>query len=175
MRAVIEERTHARAELPRELELQVLDFMRLEWSDVFEGDERFRDRLFDEADAVHFVRTAGGLLVSHVQVQAVDLAVDGRPLLIGGVAGVMTYPQFRGEGHASALMRLATTHIADAGFDLGMLFTDRETIPFYDRLGWAVLPEGRVLVGGAPQGDDVVMTVDDTAPLPPVLRLDWSW
>src|SRR4029077_17259151 len=65
MRAVIEERTYARAELPRDLEIQVLDFMRLEWSDAFEGDERFRDRLFDDADAVHFVRAAGRLLVSH--------------------------------------------------------------------------------------------------------------
>jgi predicted acetyltransferase len=155
--------------------VQVLDFMRLEWSDVFHDDERFRDRLFDDPDAVHFVRAAGRLLVSHAQVLAVRLEVDGGPLRIGGVAGVMTYPQFRGEGHASALMRAAATHIAEAGFDLGMLFTDRATVPFYDRLGWAPLEEGRVVVDGAPHGDDVVMILGDVAALPTVLRLDWTW
>ena len=64
----------------------------------------------------------------------------------GGVSGVLTYPQFRGQGHASALMRRAAAHIEEKRLDLGMLFCDKETEPFYNALGWQALEPGRVVV-----------------------------
>jgi GNAT superfamily N-acetyltransferase len=102
--------------------------------------------------------------------------IEAGDLRLGGVSGVLTYPQFRGQGHASALMRRAAEHIEQERLDLGMLFCDRETEPFYDALGWQALEDGRVVVeehGGEPE--DLVMVLGDPARLPDVVRLDWSW
>jgi GNAT superfamily N-acetyltransferase len=129
----------------------------------------------DEPEAVHFVRTGGVLLISHVQVMLVAIEpVPGRPLRIAGVGGVMTYPEFRREGHASALMEKAGAHIREGAFDLGMLFCDGENVPFYAALGWQPLAPGTVVVAGRVT-DDTVMTLGDASVLPPVLRLNDSW
>jgi GNAT superfamily N-acetyltransferase len=173
---VIEDLTFARPDLPRELEIQVLAFMRIVWGEDWSAEDRFRTRLWRDDRAVHFVRADGNLLVSHAQIVVPDLERAGRPLRIAGVGGVMTYPQFRGEGHGTAVMRRATDHIrTDPSFDVGMLFCDPDVIPFYERFGWMTLPGGRVieLEPGGPE--DVVMTVGDATVLPDVLRLDGSW
>ena len=131
--------------------------------------------MHDEPDTVHFVRTAGVLLISHVQVMPVVIEpMPGRSLSIGAVGGVMTYPQFRREGHASALMEKAGGHIRESGADLGMLFCDAENVPFYSALGWRPLGPGSVTVDGRVT-DDTVMTLGDASVLPPVLRLNNSW
>lgn len=174
---MIEDLTFARRDLPRELEIQVLAFMRIVWDDGFEGEERFRTRLWEDDRAMHFVRADGDLLVSHAQVVVPLSTGDGGSLRIGGVGGVMTYPQFRGEGHGTAVMRRTTEHIlADPAFDLGMLFCAPEAVTFYERFGWSELPAGRVHVGPPDEPeDDLIMTVGDTTALPDILRLAWSW
>src|SRR4051794_1428524 len=51
----IEEHTYVRAELPRLIEQQVLDFGRIVWSDLFIGEDRFRDRMHEvPGDTRHF-------------------------------------------------------------------------------------------------------------------------
>jgi len=174
---VIEDLTFTRRDLPRELEIQVLAFMRIVWGDGFQGDERFRTRLWEDDRAVHFVRAVGDLLVSHAQIVVPEVSHDGRALRIAGVGGVMTYPQFRDEGHGTAVMRRTTGYIlADASFDVGMLFCAPENVSFYERFGWSTLPAGRVRVGPPDEPeDDLIMTVGDATVLPDVLRLDWSW
>jgi GNAT superfamily N-acetyltransferase len=167
--------TFPRSALPRELEIQVLAFMRIVWDDLFD-DDRLRTRLWEDPRAIHFVRAEGNLLVSHAQVVIPQLAHGRGPLRIAGLGGVMTYPQFRGEGHGSAVMRRATDHIrSDPAIDLGMLFCDPKLIPFYEPCGWTKLSGGRVVVDRSGEPEDVVMTVGDPAVLPDVLRLPWSW
>jgi GNAT superfamily N-acetyltransferase len=173
---VIEDLMFTRRDLPRELEIQVLAFMRIVWGEDWSVEDRSRTRLWRDDHAVHFVRADDDLLVSHAQIVVPDLERDGRRLRIAGVGGVMTYPQFRGEGHGTAVMRRTTDHIRiDASFDVGMLFCEPDVIPFYERFGWTTLPANRViqLAPGGPE--DVVMTVGDATVLPDVLRLDWSW
>jgi len=172
----IEEHTYVRADLPRLIEQQVLDFGRLVWTDGFVTEDRFRDRMHDVPDdTTHFVRSGGSLLVSHVSVIPIELEGRDRPLVIGGVSSVLTYPPFRGEGHASALMRRAADHIQAAGLPIGMLFCDKETIPFYERLGWHTLEPGRVRVREDPDGDDTVMVLGDDGLLSDQVALEWSW
>ena len=172
----IEEHTYLRPELPRLIEQQVLDFGRIVWPDGFMPEDRFRDRMHEVPDDTrHFVRSAGSLLVSHVQVIPIKLAGRDGPLVVGGVSSVMTYPPFRGEGHGSALLRRAAEHIDASGFRSGMLFCDRETIPFYERLGWHALDHGRVRVRPHPESDDEVMVLGDDQLLPNQLTLEWSW
>jgi predicted N-acetyltransferase YhbS len=172
----IEDRTYRRPDFPRHLEQQALDFIRIVWSDGFMDEDRFRERMHEVPDdTTHFVRVAGSLLVSHVQV--IPITVDGRdrPVLLGGVSGVLTYPQFRGEGHGSAVLRKAAEHIGTTGIDLGMLFCDPDTAPFYEALGWRALARGRVVVLEDPDSDDLIMVLGDDALLPDVLQLEWSW
>jgi predicted N-acetyltransferase YhbS len=167
----IADAVYPREELPRDLEVQVLAFLRMEYPDAFRGEERFRDRLWD--GTIHFVRAAGDVLVSHAMVIPIEVSPDGVPIRIAGVASVLTYPQFRHEGHGSGVMRVAGDHIRRSDLGPGMLFCGRPLQPFYARLGWQPLEPGRVLVEGR-EPDDVVMTLGEPR-LPDVLRLDWSW
>jgi len=172
----IEEHVYRRPDLPRLIEQQVFDFGRIVWADGFRAEDRFRDRMHEVPDdTTHFVRAAGSLLVSHVQVIPID--VEGRQgrLVVGGVSSVMTYPNFRGEGHASALLRRAAEHIASSRMDIGMLFCDSENVPFYERLGWDVLDAGRVIVAGHEDSGDRAMVLGDERLLPDVVHLPWSW
>ena len=165
---MITEHAYPWPDLPRELEIQALAFMRIAWG----GDEPFRDHVHEGPGSVHFVRAAGNLLISHVRV----FLIEAGGLRLGGVSGVLTYPPFRGQGHASALMRRAAAHIDQERLDLGMLFCDRETEPFYNALGWQALEPGRVIVEEhGDEQEDLVMVLGDPGRLPDVLRLDWSW
>src|SRR5262245_13624236 len=172
----IDEHTYTRPDLPRLIEQQVLDFGRLIWSDGFMPEDRFRDRMHEVPDdTTHFVRSAGSLLVSHVQVIPIHLEGRDGPLVIGGISSVMTYPPFRGEGHGSALLRRAAEHIDAKGLHVGMLCGDRETIPFYERLGWDALEHGRVAVQDDQHGDDDVMVLGDDGLLADRITREWSW
>ena len=65
---MIEDLTFTRRDLPRELEIQVLAFMRIVWGEDWSVEDRFRTRLWADDRAVHFVRADGDLLVSHAQI-----------------------------------------------------------------------------------------------------------
>jgi len=172
----IEERSYPRRDLPRPIEQQVLDFWRIVWFDGVMPEDRFRDRMHEVPDdTTHFVRAAGSILVSHVQVIPIHLAGRDRGLRIGGISSVLTYPEFRKEGHSTALLRRAADHIEASGMDLGMLFCDEETVPFYERLGWHALADDRVIVTEYPDSEDRVMVLGDDALLPDTLTVRWSW
>jgi hypothetical protein len=172
---MIRDETFSRKDLPRELEIQVLAFMRLEWGNaLFRGEDRFRDRLWDYADAVHFVRTAANLLISHAEVLSVVAIGDDREINLAGVSGVMTYPPFRQQGHASAVMRRVGEHILASDAVAGLLFTDHDLETFYSRLGWHGVDRGRIVVQSR-EPEDLVMSFGDEAGLPNVVQLDWQW
>jgi GNAT superfamily N-acetyltransferase len=172
---MIRDETFSRKDLPRELEIQILAFMRLEWGNaLFRGEDRFRDGLWDHADAVHFVRIAGNLLISHAQVLNVVAIGDDREMNLAGASAVMTYPPFRQQGHASAVMRRLGEHILASDVVAGLLFTDQDLETFYSRLGWHSVNVGRILVQGR-EPEDLVMSLGDEAGLPNIVRLDWQW
>src|SRR4051812_16965115 len=95
----ITDHTYAYDELPREIEVQILAFMRIVWADIYASENRFRSRLWQSPGAVHLVRSADDILVSHVKLQPITGRSAEGDVPIAGVGGVMTYPQFRGEGH----------------------------------------------------------------------------
>jgi predicted acetyltransferase len=171
-----EERTYRRPDLPRLIEQQVLDFGRIVWADGFMTEDAFRDRMHEVPnDTTHFVRAAGTVLVSHVQVIPIELDGRDRRLRIGGVSSVMTYPPFRRQGHSTALLRQAAEHIEASGMAIGMLFCDEDNTPFYERLGWHALEHGRVAVRRDPESEDRVMVLGNDRLLPDTLTLEWSW
>ena len=143
----IEELVFPHADFPREFDIQLWAFIRLVWGEFISGDDRFRTRSWDEPTPTHFVLAAGDPLVSHVLVFPLSIESHHGTLRVGCVGAVLTFPQFRREGHASKLMRRAAQHIRQTA-DVGMLFCDPEDASFYERLDWIALPRGRVLVNG---------------------------
>jgi len=76
-------------------------------------------------------------VISHVGVFVRDATVDGSPVRIGGIGGIMTHPGFRRKGLATAALRYARNFLAAkerAAFAL--LFCEPNTAPFYARLDW---------------------------------------
>jgi len=170
----IEEFVFPDADFPRELDIQLWAFYRLVWGENLRGDDRFRTRSWDDPSPItQLVLAAGDLLVSHVLV--FPLSIDGHrgPLNVGCVGAVLTFPQFRREGHASMLMRRAAQHIRQTA-DVGMLFCDAEDAPFYERLDWSALPRGRALVKGEIP-DGVLMILGDDLIAPDPIRLPWMF
>lgn len=168
----IEDFVYQHADFPLELDIQLWAFARLVWGEDLRGQARFRSRSWDDPPPTHFVRVAGDLLISHALVLPLQFQLDRRVLRVGGVGAVLTFPQFRREGHASAVMRRTAEHIGETA-DVGMLFCDVQNVPLYERLGWATLPHGRVLVHD--QAREGVMILGDAGVVPDPFRLDWSW
>ena len=169
----IEEFVFSHADFPREFDIQLWAFFRLMWGENLRGDDRFRTHSWDEPTPTHFVRVAGDLLISHVLVFPLSIKSHGGALSIGCVGAVLTFPQFRREGHASTLMRRAAEYIRQTA-DVGMLFCDAENASFYERLDWSALPRGRALVDGEiPEG--LLMVLGDDLLVPDPIRLPWVW
>lgn len=78
-----------------------------------------------------------GRLVNHVAILPRTVSVGGTPVNVGGISAVMTHPDARGKGYASAAMRRAAEFIRDdMTADFGLLVCLDKRLPLYSRLGW---------------------------------------
>jgi aminoglycoside 2'-N-acetyltransferase I len=75
-------------------------------------------------------------VISHVGVFFRDATVDGSPMRIGGIGGVMTQPGFRRRGLATTALRYACDFIAKERAAFALLFCEPKTAPLYERLDW---------------------------------------
>ncbi|HKV08595.1 MAG TPA: GNAT family N-acetyltransferase [Thermoanaerobaculia bacterium] len=89
----------------------------------------------------HFFLDVDGEPVCHVGVLRHDVLVDGASVPVAGLGGVITEPSFQGRGFAQRLLGEATAFMRDElGADFGFLFCLPRLVPFYERLGWRILP-----------------------------------
>lgn len=94
----------------------------------------------------HFFLDVDGEPVSHVGLLRHDVLVDGVPVPVAGLGGVITEPGFQGRGFAQILLREALAFMTDEmDADFGFLFCLPRLVPFYERLGWQTI-SGPVLV-----------------------------
>jgi aminoglycoside 2'-N-acetyltransferase I len=161
-------------------EREVAGLRELLWAAFPAGEEAFTEDDWQHAlGGQHFVLEVDGRIVSHASVVERELHVAQRPLRTGYVEAVATAPDHEGQGHGSAVMREATTHIREA-FELGALGTGKHG--FYERLGWQTwrgptfvrAPEGP---RRTPDEDGLIMVVR-TPTSPPIdlhapLSCDW--
>ncbi|MFA0780946.1 MAG: hypothetical protein RJAPGHWK_002469, partial [Candidatus Fervidibacter sp.] len=107
--------------------------------------ERFRRQIWEDSTfALEQIRIAevDGKIVSHVWVAERPIFYRGQTVLpMGGIGGVGTLPEFRGQGLATLLLEDAIAYMNRKGHAISMLFTGIN--PFYARLGWADFPEWR--------------------------------
>src|SRR5260221_10717639 len=143
---MIEQRVYRAAELPALLECQVRDFVRIVWP--FANIDNPSVPLDEpDHDPHHFVIADGDMLISNAQVTTFSLEHDGETYRVGGLGGVMTYPNFRKGGYGVQVVAAATQFIAASGVDFGMLFTSPEREDFYNRNSWVRLPNIVILTG----------------------------
>jgi aminoglycoside 2'-N-acetyltransferase I len=83
-----------------------------------------------------------GRLLCHVGALARDALIDGRPVLVGGIGGAMTAPEFRKRGHARTALAAMRRHlIDDQNVDFSLLFCASDLYGFYGRFGWRLFAD----------------------------------
>ena len=80
-----------------------------------------------------------GKIVSYVRVSNRSMYIGEAVVKLGGIGMVVTSPEHRGRGYASALLRDAIAYMEAQNYDLSLLFTTIQ--PFYMPLGWASFPQ----------------------------------
>ncbi|MFD0960943.1 GNAT family N-acetyltransferase [Paenibacillus chungangensis] len=83
-----------------------------------------------------------GKLASRLMVHSMRIYVQGRLMDMGGVAGVATWPEYRGRGAADKLMRAALASMREVGQTVSLLHPFR--FAYYRKLGWELLSEYRM-------------------------------
>jgi aminoglycoside 2'-N-acetyltransferase I len=100
----------------------------------------WKDVVWAQPDRRVFVHD-GGRVVCHAGLFFREGTWNNAPARMCGIGGVMTAPDARRKGHASAAMRRAAEEMADV--DFGLLFCEAHNVKLYAALGWRVFA-GRV-------------------------------
>jgi len=100
----------------------------------------YRARPGMDAACCQAALSADGTVVASVFVTSISMAVGGEVLPAAAIDTVMTHPDHRGLGLASALMERAHQAVRSRGADLMVLYTAAGSAPqrLYERLGYKV-------------------------------------
>jgi hypothetical protein len=135
--------------LPQSFTWQALSFLRCEWPFLFTGADRLRAQPFGGVSTTYVLRADGDVMLSYAEILRVMAARAGDPVRVLGVSNVFTFPPYRREGHAAAIMRAVGEHINDGDAELGILFCEKKLAPFYAARGWQVAPARSIQAPGA--------------------------
>jgi GNAT superfamily N-acetyltransferase len=83
-----------------------------------------------------FVTDESGELLSYTGLVTREAAVDGEPVLTGGVGGVATHPSHRGKGYAPLGIGRALDFLLGRDVDFALLVCRPELVGYYAKLGW---------------------------------------
>lgn len=100
----------------------------------------WRDVTWAHADRRVLVRDEAHNVRCHVGVYRRDVKLDGTPVQIGGIGGVMTHPDFRGKGLAEMALRHACSLCAKEQVAFALLFCEPRLALFYARFDWRNFP-----------------------------------
>ena len=78
-----------------------------------------------------------------------EILCDGQKLNVAGVGGVMTDPNFQGEGFGKKVMlHLIALLQTEARCEFGLLFCEDHNVDFYRKLGWTLFDGDLVVEQG---------------------------
>jgi GNAT superfamily N-acetyltransferase len=106
----------------------------------------------------HVIGYEDGQRVCHIDITERTAMAGGQSVRLGGIGGVMTIPEYRGRGLASAALQRAAAFLHDPlVVEFGLLTCDPAMTPFYHKLGWQIVeeplvydqPSGKVNLDGA--------------------------
>ena len=90
----------------------------------------------------HIVRYVDGRFAAKASVLKHSVSINGAEVLVGGVGGVITMPEFQGQGHATAVLNYLADYLRDQlHVPFGLLFCRPALIPFYGQFGWCVIED----------------------------------
>jgi predicted N-acetyltransferase YhbS len=139
------------------------------------NDRAFFVRYFEHdpgfSDALCFVASDNGRIVSTLQVFRKPVRVNGTVVQVGGVGNVFTTEGYRERGLASQLLTRAVAAMDEHGFDLSLLFAVR--LAFYGHLGWHSHVRHLLFIESAPGTGDggAVIAPFGAADLDAVMRI----
>ena len=97
-------------------------------------------------------------MVCHVGALIRAAIIDGHAVRVGGVGEVMTAPDARRRGHATAALKAMCRHLIEVRqISFLMLFCAPTLYGFYGRLGWRPFT-GKLLTGQ--RGDSIAFPLD---------------
>lgn len=166
--------------VPQSLVWQALSFLRCEWPFLFTGPNRLRDQLFGGAATTYVVRADGEVLLSYAEILSATGVRAGASVRVLGISNVFTFPPYRREGHASAIMAVAGDIISNSNAELAVLFCEIDLERFYAARGWLPAPAGAVKTPGSAPRTMVRAGPGTKAQLPAALaasplQLDTQW
>ena len=89
---------------------------------------------------LHFLLCVNSKVVSHVGVLKHRISVNGQPLTIGGIGGVVTVAEERKKGYAGLLMQHTARFLKHFwGVEVGLLFCLLRMISYYEMFGWQLV------------------------------------
>ena len=136
-------------ELPDDLKLQALCFLRINYPEGFQGENQTRDWLHNTSDEpIHIaITTPNRILASYCAVVRKPLTHTCETFNCWGLTGVMTYPAFRRRGLGTRAVTVGTRMIKENAADIGMFHCDHSLKHFYESCGWLALENAVTLVG----------------------------
>lgn len=106
-------------------------------AEIFAGSPLAKQLAWVSEFAYQVVVYQDSVPVSYLRIVDRTGLVDGHPVRMGGVADVMTPPQYRRKGFGGVAVEESGRAIFDGmQAQLGVLFCADELIPFYARHGW---------------------------------------
>jgi GNAT superfamily N-acetyltransferase len=95
---------------------------------------------------VHFVVYDNGEPLSHAGILKHSVKVNGEPVSVAGLGGVVTIPEAQGKGFARQLV-LQAMRFAEAEWevDAGLLFCRPQMVKYYEAIGWHLV-ESQVVI-----------------------------
>ena len=85
----------------------------------------------------HVLIVESGRNICHVGLVKHTVAVDGNPVPVAGIGGVLTRPECRGRGYARIAMKAAEAFaLSQMGVDFMLLFCRPALQSWYEGLGW---------------------------------------
>jgi GNAT superfamily N-acetyltransferase len=104
--------------------------------DLFDGEFGKEPTRYSDSDwfVMGFVE---GKLVCRVGILKRVVSIGDDVVVVGGISGVTTLPEYRKRGYATSLMKVAQRFLREelpASF--GLLICNADLKPFYRRLGW---------------------------------------
>lgn len=134
------------SKIPPLINQQIVDFLRMEWPDGFQGKNRLRNWAVNpKYNPIVFTLIEQDILISHVAVVWKHIEHAGETYKVYALSGMFTYPQFRNQKYGMKLLQAAKEYMLSQDGDLIMIHSKLQG--FYEKAGFEPLPYVVTLVG----------------------------
>ena len=164
------------SEIPSIFKRQILDFYRCQWPWGFKGNDLFRDWITGDLDHPrHLILSHEDTLIGAATIVSRSIMLpdsSDEPELVGGITGVLIYPNFQKMGLGKALIQEAI-EILSATYQTILFQCEEAQVPFYTKLGMLELSDIQVFIGDRDQpelSDGILMGFRPQSNI----RADWE-